>query len=435
MRILCASMPADGHFNPLTGVAVHLAERGHDVRWYAGPEYGRKLDRLGMAWFPYQRATEVTGGNLNDLFPERARLKGPKLLSFDLEKFFVSNVAQHLADIDQIRSEFPFEAFLCDGAMYVEKFVAELLEVPVFAVGITMVLPDSQGPPPFFGLRPPRHVVDRVVHRVVRRMLASTTKAGLITYNQILAEHGLAPIPRDGFPAAPMGSARRLFLNGSPGLEFPGYQPPDNAEYVGPLPLARRALPSSAALPPLVSNAAAKVVVVSQGTVDNSDATKLIIPTLQALRDGPEIVVATTSGANTAELRSRFVSSPNVVIEDFIDYEDLFPHVDVLVTNGGYGSVMAGLRHGVAIVAAGKTEGKNDIAARVGHNGLGIDLRSERPKPGAIRTAISRVLSDPAYARRVEALRDELSSYRPLERIEEALARECSLDQGRPDLS
>jgi UDP:flavonoid glycosyltransferase YjiC (YdhE family) len=74
---LFASMPADGHFNPLTGIAAHLAAHGHDVRWYAGPEYGRKLDRLGMPFFPYVRATEVTGGNLNDLFPERTRLRGP----------------------------------------------------------------------------------------------------------------------------------------------------------------------------------------------------------------------------------------------------------------------------------------------------------------------------------------------------------------------
>lgn len=90
MRILFASMPADGHFNPLTGIAVHLAARGHDVRWYAGPLYGGKLDALAMPYFPYRRATEVTAGNLNDLFPERAGLRGPKLISFDLEKFFVA---------------------------------------------------------------------------------------------------------------------------------------------------------------------------------------------------------------------------------------------------------------------------------------------------------------------------------------------------------
>ena len=233
--------------------------------------------------------------------------------------------------------------FFCDGAMYVEKLVAEVLGVPVFAVGLTMVMPDEQSPPPFFGLRPARTILGQDRARVVRRMLASTMKAGVLTYNDILASHGIAPIPLDGFPDAPMASARRVFLNGSPGLEFPGYRPPDNAEYVGPLVPARGALGPDTALPPAVLDPDAKVVVVSQGTVDNTDPTKLIVPTLEALEDGPYVVVATTAGAQTAELRDRF-ASPNVVIEDFIDYDALFPHVDVFVTNGGFGSVLAAMR-------------------------------------------------------------------------------------------
>ena len=96
-------------------------------------------------------------------------------------------------------------------------------------------MPDDQSPPPFFGLRPARTIVGRTVHRVVRRMLASAMKPGAIVYNDILASHGLAPIPLDGFPHVPMASARRVFLNGCPGLEFPGYRPPDNAEFVGAL--------------------------------------------------------------------------------------------------------------------------------------------------------------------------------------------------------
>src|SRR6476620_4821091 len=109
MRILCASMPADGHFNPLTGIAANLADRGHDVRWYAGPAYGAKLDRLGMRYFPYQRDTEVMASNLNDLFPERAGLKGPKLISLDLEALFVSQVENHFQDMVDLRQEWPFD--------------------------------------------------------------------------------------------------------------------------------------------------------------------------------------------------------------------------------------------------------------------------------------------------------------------------------------
>ncbi len=420
MRILFASMPADGHFNPLTGLAVHLADRGHDVRWYAGSSYGAKLDRLGMRWFPYEQATEVMASNLDDLFPERAKLKGPKLISFELDKFFVSQVENHFQDLERIRVQWPFDAMICDGAVYAEKLVAGSMDVPVFAVGPSMVMPGAQSPPPFFGLRPARTPLGRVHHAIVRKMLASGMKAGTLHYNQILARHGIAPISIDGFPHEPMLSARRVFINGSPGLEFPGYQPIANAEWVGPLVPARRTATAETALPDVVVDPTKKVVVVSQGTVDNTDPGKLIIPSIEALKDSQYVVVATTAGAHTATLRARFPQS-NVVIEDFIDYADLFPHTDVFVTSGGFGSNLAAFLHGVPVVGAGKREGKNDINARVGHNKLGIDLRSEHPKPAAIRKAVHTVLEDPMYATNVANLREQLQSYDPMTTIENAI--------------
>jgi UDP:flavonoid glycosyltransferase YjiC (YdhE family) len=425
MRILFASMPADGHFNPLTGIAVHLADRGHDVRWYAGPVYGAKLDRLGMRWFPYQRATEVMAGNLNHLYPERASLKGPKLISFELDTFFVGQVENHFQDLVQIRNEWSFDALVCDGALYAEQLVAESLHVPVFAVGMSMVMPDAQGPPPFFGLRPARTPVGRLHHAIVRRMLASGMKAGTTHFNQILAGHGIAPIRPDGFPHEPMSRTRRVFLNGSPGLEFPGYQPLANAEFVGPLVPARTATSPPAALPDMVVDTSTRVVAVSQGTVDNTDPGKLIIPTIEALKDSPYIIVATTAGAQTDALRARFPFH-NVVIEDYISYDDLFPHIDVFVTSGGYGSSLAAFLRGVPVVGAGKREGKNDVNARVGYNRLGIDLRTEHPKPAAIRKAVHTVLDDPTYATNVARLRTELQTYDPMATIEQSILTESA---------
>jgi UDP:flavonoid glycosyltransferase YjiC (YdhE family) len=109
------------------------------------------------------------------------------------------------------------------------------------------------------------------------------------------------------------------------------------------------------------------------------------------------------------------------VIEDFINYDDLFPYVGVFVTNGGFGSVLAAMRHGVPVVTAGKREGKNDVNARVGWNRLGVDLRTERPRPARISAAVHRVLDDPTYAANVTKVRAELDSYDPMARIEAAL--------------
>ena len=420
MRILFASLPADGHFNPLTGVAVHLAQRGHDVRWYAGPAYAERVDALGLPSLPYRRAVEVTGDNINEHYPERSRLRGPRLIAFDLDAFFVGNVQAHYEDIVEIRDEFPFDAFFCDGGLYVEKLVADRLGVPVYATGLSTVIPGGASPPPFFGLRPARTVLGRSAHRVVRVVLTRTMKRGVRHYNRILDAHGIPPVPADGFPHGPMASARRVFLDGTPGLEFPGYRPPANAQFVGPLVPASPALGVSPPPPPVVTKPEATVVAVSQGTVDNADPGKLIVPTLEALSDGNCVVVATTGGVRTAELRERF-GGPNVVVEDFIPYGTLFPHVDVFVTNGGYGSVVAALRHGVPVVGAGTREGKNDVNARVAHNGLGVDLRTERPTANRVRAAVRRVLDDPRIAVNVARLRAEFDSYDPLSTIASAV--------------
>ena len=113
------------------------------------------------------------------------------------------------------------------------------------------------------------------------------------------------------------------------------------------------------------------------------------------------------------------------MIEDFIDYDALFPHVDVFVTNGGLRQRAGGDAARGAGGGGGQAEGKNDIAARIGYNRLGIDLRTERPKPARIREAVRQVLADATYAASVEAVRAELESYDPMARIDAVLRDEA----------
>ena len=41
IKILFASVPADGHFNPMIRLAKHMQKSGYDVRWYAATKYER----------------------------------------------------------------------------------------------------------------------------------------------------------------------------------------------------------------------------------------------------------------------------------------------------------------------------------------------------------------------------------------------------------
>jgi UDP:flavonoid glycosyltransferase YjiC (YdhE family) len=137
---------------------------------------------------------------------------------------------------------------------------------------------------------------------------------------------------------------------------------------------------------------------------------KLVAPTLEAFKDSDYLVVATTAGAGTQELRDRYPQA-NLVIEDFVDFNYLMPYADVYVTNGGYGGVMLSITHQLPIVAAGVHEAKNEITARVGYFKVGIDLKTERPTPEQVRKSVDEVLTDPAYRQHVTRLSEELTEY------------------------
>ncbi|MEA2171626.1 MAG: hypothetical protein QOF76_4926 [Solirubrobacteraceae bacterium] len=416
-RFLFATMPFDGHFQPLTGVAVHLKELGHDVRWYTGPSYARKLEGLGIPHFAFEHAREVNGENIAVLFPERAKLSGPKLIAFDFENIFVANCEAHFRDIEAIRGEFEFDAVIADGALYALKLVAEKLGVPVYAVGPGPLMFNSRDAPPnFFGLKPARTPVGRLHHRVVDAVLNNTMKTGARRFNDLLATEGLAPLraPRDFFDI-PAEVSRLFFQSGVRGFEYPRSDLPDNVRFVGPLLPHRTAIARTFPHEDRLRGAGS-VIVVSQGTVDNKDPEKLIAPALRALTDTEHLVVATTGGEHTAELRERFPAE-NLIIEDFIAFDVLLPHARLFICNGGYGSILLALANGVPVLSAGTREGKNDINARIDHFGVGIDLHTERPTAKRIARGARRILGDRRYADNVARLRREFEAYRPLDTI------------------
>ena len=100
---------------------------------------------------------------------------------------------------------------------------------------------------------------------------------------------------------------------------------------------------------------------------------------LEAFQNSDYLVIVTTGGSKTVELRQRFTAD-NFIIEDFIPFDEVMPYCDVYITNGGYGGVLLGIEHQLPMVVAGVHEGKNEIAARVGYFKLGINLNTEHQK-------------------------------------------------------
>src|SRR5262245_57770075 len=87
------------------------------------------------------------------------------------------------------------------------------------------------------------------------------------------------------------------------------------------------------------------------------------------------------------------------------------PRCDVYVTNGGYGGVLLSIDHALPMVCAGINEGKNEICPRVDYFKIGIDLKTETPKPQALKAAIEKIVRDKSYKQNIERLRHEFASH------------------------
>jgi len=89
----------------------------------------------------------------------------------------------------------------------------------------------------------------------------------------------------------------------------------------------------------------------------------------------------------------------------------LMPALSVMVTNGGFGAVQQALAHGVPLVVAGGSEDKPEVAARVARAGVGIDLRTAKPKPEAIRAAVRTLLDSAEHRSRARAMAAEYRAH------------------------
>ena len=186
-----------------------------------------------------------------------------------------------------------------------------------------------------------------------------------------------------------------------PELEYPRRELPATVHCTGPLPV-----PASAAwIPPAWwsrLDPAEGVIHVTQGTVDNADPQRLIMPAVHALRGSGRHIVVTTGRTTTSATRHALdrLRSERVHVADFVPYDALLPRTDLMITNGGWGGVQQAARHGVPVIVAGRTEEKAEVGARVAWSGLGLDLRTGTPSPARIRSAVDTVLATDRYRRR-----------------------------------
>ena len=411
-RILFANIPADGHFNPMIGIAMELKNQGHDVRWYTSKMFEQKLKKLGLIHYPFKKALEVNQFNINDVFPQRKKLKaGVPQLKFDLKHFFIYRAPEYFEDISEIKKEFPFDVLVCDAAFTGAKLVKDKLNVPAASVGIIPVMSTSKDLPPYgLGLTPDHSFIGRMKQSVLRFVAKNILfKESTAAYNKILEQYGLAPEKVIIFDIPALRSD--IFLqSGTPGFEYKRSDMPEKLKFVGPLYGYKTNQQKELTFPWKGKlNKYKKTILISQGTFE-PDHSKLIIPALEGLKNDNYLLIVATGYHHTEELRNKY-QQDNIIIEDFIDFDLIMPQTDIYITNGGYGGTLLAIDHALPMIAAGINEGKNEICARIGYFKLGINLKTEKPSAENIRNAVNEISSNPVYKENTEKLRNEFRSY------------------------
>jgi UDP:flavonoid glycosyltransferase YjiC (YdhE family) len=413
MKIILAPTPISGHVNPLLVTAGILLEAGHEVVVTTGSAFRRKVEATGARFHPLAAGADLDVSDMDAVFPERKTFApGPPQLRFDFENLFVNTIPAQFATLETILQTFPADLILTDTLFAgVLPFLLGAREQrpAIAAMGITCPpLKRDDGAPMWQGLPLATSEDDLARYRDI----AQQVEAGFIQpinalTNTILTRLGAAPLPLPFAEALLL--LTDLYLQPSvPSLEFPRRHMPENLRFIGALPT----LPGGP-MPAEIAAAIAqgkRLVLVTQGTVANHDLGQLLTPTLQALAGREDMLVLATTGGKPLDQIPGGVPS-NAYATTFLPYESVIPHIDVLVTNGGYGTLMHALSAGIPVVAAGLTEDKREVASRLTLSGAGIDLQNDNPSVEMVRDAVDALLEQEGYRNNAARLAKELASY------------------------
>jgi UDP:flavonoid glycosyltransferase YjiC (YdhE family) len=427
--VLCTT-PAQGHTAPLLALARRLVGDGHVVVFFTTGHYREKVEDTGASFVPF--AAEYDAHDLMVVNPEReaSSRRGPRGVKDDLRRIFIGPVPGQAAGLRAILSERPADCVVVDSMFFgaLPLALGPRAERPALAcVGVMPYTANSRDTAPFGTTLRPGSGPLRRLRNVT--MNWTVEHVGLLDIQRFarrrLAEAGA---PRfDGYIIDLQSKVVDAWFQGCvAGFEYPRSDLAPGVRYVGPI------LPAPSTSPDRPSwwaelERPRPVVHVTQGTLDNADLSRLLLLTARALSAEDVLVVATTGGPDPGPLRRGL--PPNVRLERFIPHDVLLPHVDVMVTNGGYGGVQQALAHGVPLVVAGDSEDKPEVAARVQWSGAGINLRTGRPSKAMVIRAVRRVLARPSYRQRAGALAAAIAQTDPLGDMAAGLEALCAARQ------
>jgi MGT family glycosyltransferase len=388
-------------------VARELARRGHEVRWYTGRAFQKQVEQARARFEPMSAELDFGGMSREEAFPSHAGLTGIASFKIGVRDVFYRTAPGQMADLLAILERFPADCVLADDMCYGACFASERTGIPLAWLSNSVYILGSRDTAPLGrGSQPSSSPLGRVRNALLGLLADQVVMRDL----RLEADRTRALVSLPRLRTGVMENIARppaLYLMGTVrSFEFPRSDLLPGTHFVGGL----LGLPPEDFDPPGwwdELRGGRPVVLITQGTTAN-DVEGLLVPAVRALADQDVLVVVTTGSTLDVD-RLRPVPD-NVRLERFIPYHHLLPHVDAMVTNGGYNGVNAALAQGVPLVVAPSSEENPDVAARVKWAGAGLVLGRRAVSESSLRDAVTTVLKDDRYRRRARALSREHQS-------------------------
>jgi len=263
---------------------------------------------------------------------------------------------------------------------------AEHSGLPTAAVAPNVNMLRAPGVPPMgSGLRPLGGHLGRMRDGALHRL--NDVLMGTGTLNDTRRDLGLVPV--DSLEQS-VRRADRVILLTSAAFDFAPTSPDPDVVYGGlPIPPNERA-PSSWTPPWSEDGRPAVLLSLSTTYMQQEDLLQRLVDALG--RVDCHALVTTGPG-----LRSRPVARvpSNVHVVESAPHGAVLPHVDLVITHGGHGTVTRSLAAGVPVLVVPISRDQPDNAARVVHHSVGIKV-SKRSSPDKFASAVRRALADDA---------------------------------------
>lgn len=399
-RILFATVPFHANIRSLMGLALHLQSQGAEVRWYASGMFAGEIIANGFLHYPFRLANDIQGKQMERVYQERKKIKGKfKLANYDMINFFAIQALEYFFDIRSICQSYDPHLLICDNAFTGIPFIKKKIGLPVITIGLFPLAENSDDTyRTCLGLVPRQSLLNRLMRGVLNKITDDILfKSAISVYDNLLISYDIECYGTIMFDTL----IRKSDIFIQPGTELFDYPRKifgQNIVFTGRLPDYPNK--SSSCWNDNRLTVFKTVAFLSQQELSQTD--NLVVPTLAALLNTDTLVVISTNGHRTEEMKQRF-SANNVIIDDFIPEKAIFPYASVSIINGGFCDVLKSLSMGIPVITIGSLEGRNEVSARIRYTEMGIALSKEAPRPEQIRRAVEEIIQQPKF--KVNAVR------------------------------